>query len=476
MEHGKRFYHMFLDIEINNSHMRKRFISIRNFLYVTLLACLFSSGCNLSRNSGVSATEYFVDSLFQVNVDSDFIAGGSILLFKNGEKVIDKSYGFANMELSTPMPENPIFEIGSVTKQFTAAAILKLVEQNKLSLNDDFTKYLDFDTKGRIVTIGHLLNHTSGIAGYTEMPFFGKLMTQNYERDSLVRLVEQEEFLFEPGDALIYNNSAYFFLGLVIEKIAGVSYEEYLTQQFFEPLKMNDTYYCNNSTIRERKVSGYGYGQNGLQQKSYIDHTWPYSAGSLCSTTNDILIWMRAMHEGRLLSSAMYQLLVTPTKLNNGSVLRYAMGLINYQNYGTHEIGHGGAIPGFLSQTSYFPEEDLYIICLINTVGPKGAGILTNEIVWNLLGKQEPQEVNVDVKFSKLTGTYSGPIRGGNMSITVSEIPGGITTQSNRQDKPDTLKNYQGNGTWMNGNNSIRFFENELIFDNLYGHYILNKQ
>lgn len=341
---------------------------------------IFFSGCVRQENiPAPSSLTAFADSLFQTSVDSSDIAGASVVVFQNGERLLDKAYGYASLELSSPIPENASFEIGSVTKQFTAAAILKLVAEKKLALEDDFTQYLPFDTKARKITINQLLNHTSGIASYTEIPEFWELSLEHHERDSLVRLVEQKPFLFEPGEALIYNNSAYFFLGL-IEKVSGKSFEEYLKQEIFDPLEMRSTYYCTNTKVIPNKVYGYNYSPEGLQQKPYLDHTWPYAAGSLCSTTHDLLIWMKALHEGKILNKDLYTSLTTPDTLNDGTAIRYAKGLVNYSNFGHQEIGHGGGIHGFLSETRYFPQEDLYIICLVNTTGPKGAGFFADHL------------------------------------------------------------------------------------------------
>ncbi len=447
---------------------------IRTFLSLLILN-LVLIGCNQQSNySEQNPLESIADSLFQTSIDSSYIAGASILVYQKGEKILDKSYGFASLELSVPMPENPSFEIGSVTKQFTSAAIIKLVEQEKLSLDDDFTKYLEFDAKGRTITIDHLLNHTSGIASYTEMPDFWNLSLHQYERDSLVRLVEQEEFLFEPGEALIYNNSAYFFLGLIIEKVSGMSYEEYLDEQFFTPLGMTNTYYCSTSDVIPNKVYGYNYSQDGLKQKPYLDHTWPYAAGSLCSTTNDLLIWMRAMHEGKIFSDQLYQLYITPGKLNDGSKLRYAMGLSNYSNFGNPLIGHGGGINGFLSETRYFPEADLYIICLVNTTGPKGAGFFANELTWNVLNKQEYQSQELDVELESIEGKYSGQARGRVLSVDVSSLSNSIVLST--EGDADTLRIYVGSTTWMDGNSFFIFTNDELRIDQIDGYYKLKKQ
>jgi len=398
------------------------------------------------------------------------------LVFQNGEKLLKKSYGYASIELTVPMPENAQFEIGSVTKQFTAAAILKLVEAKKLSLEDDFTDYIPFDTKGRKITIHNLLNHTSGIPSYTEIREFWDLSIQEHPRDSLVRLVERNDFLFEPNEALIYNNSAYFFLGLIIEKVTEQSYEEFLKQEFFEPLGMNSTNYCSNSKVVKNKVYGYNYSPNGLQQKPYLNHTWPYSAGSLCSTTEDLLIWMRALHTGKVLTEPMYQTMISPDNLNDGTSVSYAKGLVNFSNYGHNEIAHGGGIHGFLSDTRYFPEEDLYIICLINTTGPRGGGFFAEEITWKLLDKKEYKQVELDSDFTNIQGTYTGAVRGANVSLEVKSIKNGITLQAVGNDQIDTLKVYIGNNTWMDGNDKITIENNEFRKNNIYNYYILEKE
>jgi len=450
---------------------------MKQILLLTLSVLLLGTSCqNEKAVSNKSSLEIYADSLFQESVDSSQIAGGAILVYQNGEKLLKKSYGYASIELTVPMPENAQFEIGSVTKQFTAAAILKLVEAKKLSLEDDFTDYIPFDTKGRKITINNLLNHTSGIPSYTEIREFWDLSIQERPRDSLVRLVERNDFLFEPNEALIYNNSAYFFLGLIIEKVTEQSYEEFLKQEFFEPLGMNSTNYCSNSKVVKNKVYGYNYSPNGLQQKPYLNHTWPYSAGSLCSTTEDLLIWMRALHTGKVLTEPMYQTMISPDNLNDGTAVSYAKGLVNFSNFGHNEIAHGGGIHGFLSDTRYFPEEDLYIICLINTTGPRGGSFFAEEITWNLLDKKEYKQVELDSDFTNIQGTYTGAVRGANVSLEVKSIKNGITLQAVGNDQIDTLKVYIGNNTWMDGNDKVTIENNEFRKNNIYNYYILEKE
>jgi len=424
----------------------------------------------------LSSLDIYVDSLFKSSLDSSKIAGGAILVHQKGKTLLKKSYGQASLELEVPMPENAHFEIGSVTKQFTAAAILKLMEAEKLSLEDDFTKHLEFDTKGRKVTIDQLLNHTSGIASYTEIEEFGSLVPQELPRDSLVRILETKDFLFEPGEALIYNNSAYFFLGLIIEKVSGKTYEDYLKETFFEPLGMENTYYCSTSKVVKNKAYGYDYSPEGLRQKQYLSHNWPYAAGSLCSTTEDLLIWMTALHGGKILSEAQYQQLITPKTLNDGTPLRYAMGLTNLSNYGHQEISHGGGIPGFLSETKYFPAEDLYIIGLTNTTGPNGGGFFVDNILWKLLDKKEYESMALDFDPKEIEGTYSGQTRGRPQNVEVKAITDAITIEFNKDGKIDTLETYIGNHTWMDGNTTVTIQDGISSTDQVYGHYILKKQ
>lgn len=449
---------------------------MKHILFLTSILFLMASCDQKEDISNPTSLEVYADSLFQASVDSNQIAGGAILVAQNGKTLLKKSYGFASLELSAPMPENAKFEIGSVTKQFTAAAILKLVDGGQLSLDDDFTDYLTYDTKGRTVTIGNLLNHTSGIASYTEIPEFWGLSVQDHPRDSLVRLLETKDFLFEPGEAVIYNNSAYFFLGLIIEKVTEKTYEEFLRDTFFEPLGMNDTYYCSTTEVKENKAYGYNYSPEGLQQKPYLNHVWPYAAGSLCSTTQDLLIWMNAIHQRKILTESQYQSLITPDLLNDGTTVRYAKGMVNFSNFGNQQIGHGGGIHGFLSDTRYFPDADLSIICLVNTTGPKGGSYFAEELAWQLLTKETTDGGDLTIETKDLEGKYTGAVRGSTHSLEIKSIPNGITVQSVGDEEIDTLKTYVGNNTWMEGNDIITIKDNEYRVDQIYGYYILKKE
>jgi CubicO group peptidase (beta-lactamase class C family) len=448
-------------------------------LLITALV-LVTSCQNEKQFSNSTALEVYSDSIFQASIDSAQIAGAAILVFQKGKILLNNSYGYASLELGTPMPSDGVFDIGSVTKQFTAAAILKLVEANKLSLDDDFTEYLPFDTKGRKVTIAQLLDHTSGMEADMgeEVEFFDMLTNQGLPHNAIVKMFKPKDFMFEPGEALIYNNNAYSYLGLIIEKVTGQSYEDYLKETFFKPLGMNSTSFGSNIEVTKNKVDGYRYDSLGIQQKNYLNYNLPYSAGSLSSNTQDLLIWMKALHQGKILSAASYQSMITPRQLNDGSKLQYAKALVNYSDFGNDKIGHTGGFSGFMTDTRYYPEEDLYIICLVNTSGgPKNATFFADPITWQLLDKKMPVNVDLDIETALLEGLYTGPTRGNYTdSIQVKSIVGGMIIQKLKSDKIDTLKTYIGNNTWADGNNRIVIKNNEYRDIQPYAYYILKKE
>ncbi len=446
--------------------------------HLLLIAILLISSCSTTSSPDVSTPIIeFADSLVNHHVDSSHIAGASIMIVRDGMKLVDKNYGYGSLELESPVPDlGASFEIGSVTKQFTSAAILRLVKEGNLDLDDDFTEYVNFDTDGRRITIHQLLNHTSGIASYTEMEEFWKISMMDYSRDTLVRMVEKEGFIFEPGEALIYNNSAYFILGLIIEQVSGKTYEEYLKEQFFDPLGMDNTYYCSTSKVVKNKVYGYGFSPEGLRQKTYLNHTWPYAAGSLCSTKEDLFTWLHAIHNGEVFSEGEYQLMITPGSLNDGTPLRYAMGLAHYSDFGHERISHGGGINGFLTATMYYPGDDLYVISLVNTTGPYGAGYLADQLVWQILDKIEPGKAQEEEMPTITEGLYLGAVRGQDLKLEVKLNGQSLILDQEGEDDPDTLNHYLGFNSWADGNERISIADSVMRVDQIYGYYLLKRK
>jgi CubicO group peptidase (beta-lactamase class C family) len=423
-----------------------------------------------------------VDSIAMAPITEGRVAGMSVAVVRGADTVVLAGYGSADLELRVPTPPNAVYEIGSVTKQFTAAAVLQLRDRGLIDLDADLTDYLeDYPTQGHRIPVRRLLNHTSGIKGYTEISSFDAIMSRRLARDSLVHLFASEPFDFTPGDAMIYNNSAYFLLGLIIEKVSGVTYEDYVKQHLFEPAGMTHSQYCSHRTLIPNRASGYDMGGDGLERARYIDHTWPYAAGSLCSTAGDLVAWDRALHGhgngGDILSPAAYRDLLTPGVLNDGTVLRYAKGLAVTDTGGRRMISHGGGIFGFLSESRYYPDADLIIVVLINTAGPVSPVAIADQIADLMLAPvHEADDQTYPGSVESLVGSYRGQARGAVVTAVVERDSLGLTLQlgNNRQ-----VLHYRGGGSWAgNGANRYTFVQREATVSELHadlvsGYYVL---
>jgi CubicO group peptidase (beta-lactamase class C family) len=425
-----------------------------------------------------------LDAIARAPVADGRVAGLAVAVVRGADTLLLRSYGRADLEWEVPLPEDAVFEIGSVTKQVTAVAILRLRDEGKLDLDADLTRYLpDYPTRGHRVPVRRLLDHTSGIRSYTEMASFGEISTRRLPRDSLVARFAAEPFDFTPGSAAIYNNSAYFLLGLIVERLSGESYEEYVERRLFEPLGMRRSGYCSNTRVVPGRARGYERTAEGMARASYMDHTWPYAAGSLCSTTGDLVTWLRALHGGRLLSAASYRELITPGRLEDGTPLRYAMGLARTPDpRGRAAIHHGGGIPGFLSDTRYYPDEDLYVVVLVNTTGGVSPSAVATELVDVLLPRPPARARAFRGEAAPLLGTYRGPARGQPMTVRVTAADGGLAMAVNGG--PPTPLNWTEGWTFSLGGQIVTFDREgggrgpatRVRLDSGGGHYVLLRQ
>ncbi|MFT5676567.1 MAG: CubicO group peptidase (beta-lactamase class C family) [Paraglaciecola sp.] len=293
--------------------------------------------------------------------------GVAVIVTQKGKTLYKNARGMANIELQVPLKSDSVFRLGSITKQFTGAAIMILLEQGKLSLSDDLHKYIpDFPTEGNKVTIKHLLSHTSGIANYTEDEniWNKELKTPSTIDEMIVRFAEHPMAL-KTGEANRYSNTAYVLLGKIIEVASGKSYPEFIEQDIFAKLGMKNSRYGGLQIIPNR-ASGYSESPEGYVNSGYIDMIWPHAAGSLLSTVDDLNIWFSALRNGKLITKESYQLMTSPVKLNDGTMSQYGFGLGLYTINKYKAIGHGGGIHGFVTNAFYLPEEDLYVAVLNN--------------------------------------------------------------------------------------------------------------
>jgi CubicO group peptidase (beta-lactamase class C family) len=294
--------------------------------------------------------------------------GVAVAVVKDGEPVHLKGYGLANLEWKCPIRTDTVFRLASITKQFTATAILLLERQGKLHLDDSVTRYLpDYPTHGRTITITHLLNHTSGIKSYTSLSTFqADLSKKDLAPGELLASFKDLPLEFEPGTRFLYNNSGYHLLGLIIEQIAGMSYDHFIQQYIFQPLGMNHSYYMHNEAIIPQRASGYTKTREGYRQADYLNMMIPYAAGSLGSTVEDLIRWDAALREGRLLDASTQERMYTPVQLTDGRTEEYGFGVRITSYEGHRLIGHGGGMPGFHTFLARFLDDQTTIAVLAN--------------------------------------------------------------------------------------------------------------
>ena len=293
--------------------------------------------------------------------------GVSALVAKDGKVIYRKAFGKANLELDVNMTSENVFQVGSITKQFTAVGILMLLEEGKLTLEDDITKFIsDYPTKGKKITVHHLLTHTSGIKSYTGMQKFGEVMTMHKSPLSFIDFFKNESMDFDPGEKYKYNNSGYFILGYIIEKVSGMSYQKFIKERIFDKIGMKNSYYGSHQKVIKNRASGYSKQSGKFYNAQYISLTLPYAAGSIMSTVDDMLKWQTAITTDVFVKEATIDKAFTNYTLNNGDKINYGYGWSLNEINDVPTIEHGGAIPGYLSMGVFVPSKNVYVIIFSN--------------------------------------------------------------------------------------------------------------
>jgi CubicO group peptidase (beta-lactamase class C family) len=292
--------------------------------------------------------------------------GAAMAIQRGGEVIHSAGYGLANIEWNMPITPTTVFRIGSITKQFTAAAILRLAEHGRLSIDDPIEAHLpDYPVAGRRITLRHLLTHTSGIKNYTALPNFN-FGGKSLRPAALIGVFKDLPLDFEPGERANYSNSGYALLGAVIEAITGQSYQDHVAEQFFAPLGLSQTYYLHDRPIVPQRASGYSQGAE-TRNAAPLAMNNAYAAGALGSTVLDLLQWERALRGGRVVSPESYAAMTTATRLNDGAPTLYGLGLRSLDYRGRRVVEHAGGINGFLAELGHWPEADLTIAVLSNS-------------------------------------------------------------------------------------------------------------
>jgi CubicO group peptidase (beta-lactamase class C family) len=327
----------------------------------------------------------------QLSIESP---GGTVVVAKDGAILYKKAFGKANLELDVDMKPDNLFRIGSITKQFTASAILRLAEEGKLSLSDTITRFIkDYPLHGYAITIEHLLTHTSGIKNYTGLGKFDMLVKRrDITPKELVDFFKNEPMDFPPGTDYRYSNSGYILLGYIVELVSGKPYAEYIRETFFDPLGMKHSFYDNASLIIPGRVSGYQKRNGHFENSDYLSMTLPYAAGSILSTVDDLLTWHVALMNNKVLTAETLTKAHTSYKLADGRLTGYGFGWELGNIQGSPTFKHSGRINGFLTFAVYLPAEKIFVAIFSNcdctddlekTASKMAAIVLKRPYQWN---------------------------------------------------------------------------------------------
>ncbi len=387
---------------------------------------------------------------------------GTVLVAKGGTIILEKGYGMANLEFEIPNTPSTKFRLGSITKQFTSAAILQLQEQGKLSVNDLACKYIDgCPDAWKTVTIQHLLTHTSGIPSYTGMKDFPtpKFMRQPLTPVEVVMLTKDQPLDFAPGASYKYDNTGYVMLGVIIEKVSGEKYADYLKAHIFSKLDMQDSGYDVTREVLKNRASGYSPSPAGLKNAEYLDMSLPHAAGSLYSTVDDLYRWDRSLYTTKILSEASKKAMWTPAQHD------YGYGWMLAKMQGHKQVGHGGGINGFSTYIARFPEDDAAVIILSNSDSANTGGI-AGALAGVLFGEKvelpwERKEITLDSKvLDRYVGTYDATA----MVFTVTNENGHLMVQPKGQRKVEAFASAEDTFFLKVVDATLTFKDGDMLF------------
>jgi CubicO group peptidase (beta-lactamase class C family) len=380
-----------------------------------------------------------IDSLARAFLADSSSPSVAIAVVRGGDTLAMRAWGKADLEQDVAATSGTVYRIGSVTKQFTAAAVMQLMEIGKVRLDDSIGSYLpSLPRAWHPVTVRQLLNHTSGVPSYTDIGAawrrrWGEEMTP----DTLVALTAGLPMWFPPGTKWRYDNTGYVVLGMLIEKVTGRSWATEIEARFAKPLGLDNTGNCLDEPVIPHRARGYEHAKGGWDNTAYLAMTQPYSAGALCSTIGDLTRWNRALHTGKVVSAASYELMTTPSGAAATGRLRYGFGLGRDSIGGRSVISHGGGINGFITFNVWIPSADLSITVLTNS-GSAPADALGKQLVRVSLGlplDRPPAVVPLAAEDrARYTGVYALVLGGPPKDFTIAIQGDRLTAQLAGQD------------------------------------------
>ena len=384
--------------------------------------------------------------------------GATVIVVKDGKTVLRTAYGMADTIKGVKMTPDMALRLGSITKQYTSAAILMLAEEGKLALDDDITRHLPgYPTQGKKITIEHLLTHTSGIVSYTSKPGYAVNMAQDLSVAQMIDSIKNDPLEFEPGSRYRYNNSGYLLLGAIIEAISGQPYAKFVEQRIFVPLGMTRTSYEGFERTPGPRAAGHTRSENGFGPARALSMSQPYAAGSLVSTVDDLARWDAAIGSGKLLKPASWKRAFTSYRLLDGKETNYGYGWELEKVRGLPVLVHGGAINGFSTYAMRLPGQNVYVAVLANSdSGTVNPAVVANRAAGIAIGKPYREFREVAIAPAALDGLP------GNFEVEkgvqrVFRREGGSLVMQRSGRLPITLKALSANEFFVPG--SLEYFE-----------------
>lgn len=316
-----------------------------------------------------------IDDVVEAEMEAGHISGVSVAVARGLRVIHARGYGYADLENSIPADAETLYRIGSITKQFTSATVMSLVEDGLVRLDAPVTEYLPGFPGLAGVTIDELLSHTSGVKNYTTMTTWWEQLGQEMTPASLASFFVDAPLDFQPGSRFAYSNSGYVLLGMVIEAVTGRPYGGVLNERILVPTRLDRTLYCDDARLVPDRARGYQVVDGDFRNAPYVSISQAYSAGGICSTALDLARWTRALALGTVVDGHSYEAMSTPKTLRDGSRIEYGYGLAVGYLEGRHRVTHIGGMLGFTGQLSLYDEDGLTVVVLTNTEGANAAKI-----------------------------------------------------------------------------------------------------
>ena len=348
----------------------------------------WSEGVVTEARTRVRAT---LDSVADAAVGGGRAAGLVAVAVRGRDTLVARAYGRADVENDAPLGVDHVFQFASITKQFTAAAVLTLVDSGLVSLDAPITRYLpDAPVQGRAVTVRQLLAHTAGIPDVAESPRLAAIKALDLPPDSVLALVRDTPFYFAPGDQMRYSNTGFLLLGQLVERVSGRPYAAYVEERVLRPAGATGAHFCDPQRLVPKLARGYALGPKGLRPATFIHPHVPWAAGGFCGTATDLTAWNVAVHGahgGRVLTPASHAEMTRPGTVRGARRTRYGLGLALGELAGRRAYHHGGDIDGFTTFTAYLPDDSLSVTVLVNTQGPTRPDAVAAALIDAALGR-----------------------------------------------------------------------------------------